>query len=177
MQFHICLDRQVQPEVLTLLPGLQLLEFIATVSCEGITNDKEKYKSNTCSSGRGTVLPHHSSEYSCSSLLKIVTCQYFLVVIIFNRPIARVFRREVTWVSDVHVWMYKHARLGGCRGMFPLEIYQKLDALRLLLRPFWDRSRDIVATMPIHSIASSFCLSIHLLCQLTLNFHERSYSG
>ena len=65
---------------------------------------------------------------------------------VVNRPIARIFRKGVTWVSDVQVWMHKHARLGGCGGMLPPEIYQKLDALRLLLMPFWDRSRDILAT-------------------------------
>ena len=36
----------------------------------------------------------------------------------------------------------KHARLGGSGGISPT----KLDALRLLPRPFWDRSRAVVAT-------------------------------
>ena len=48
-------------------------------------------------------------------------------------------------MSDVYVCMHKHARLGGSGGMLPLEIFHKLDALRLLLRPFWDRSKTIVA--------------------------------
>jgi len=30
--------------------------------------------------------------------------------------------------------------------MLPQEIFLKLDALRLLLRPFWDKSRAVVAT-------------------------------
>ena len=47
------------------------------------------------------------------------------------RPVARNFRREVTCVSDVKVCM------------LPQE---NLDALRLLLRPFWDRSRAVVAS-------------------------------
>ena len=42
-------------------------------------------------------------------------------------------------MSDVYVCMHKHARLGGSGGMLPQEI---LDALR----PFWDRSRAVVAT-------------------------------
>ena len=46
-------------------------------------------------------------------------------------------------MSDLSVCMHKHARLGGSGGMLPQEI---LDALRLLLRPFWDRSRALVAT-------------------------------
>ena len=29
--------------------------------------------------------------------------------------------------------------------MLPQEIFLKLDVLRLLLRPFWDRSRAVVA--------------------------------
>ena len=45
------------------------------------------------------------------------------------RPVARSFRRGVTWMSNLH----KHKRLGGSGGMLPQEM---LDALRLLLRPF-----------------------------------------
>ena len=29
------------------------------------------------------------------------------------RPVARIFARAVTWVSDVYVCMYNDARLGG----------------------------------------------------------------
>ena len=61
-----------------------------------------------------------------------------------------------------------HARLGGSGGMTP----RKLDALRLLLRPFWDRSRAVVATC-----LAEYCiqfLAVHiaytlLLSQLTSN--------
>ena len=42
--------------------------------------------------------------------------------------------------------LYKHTRLGGSGGMLPQEIFKKLDALRLLLRPFWDRNIAIIAT-------------------------------
>ena len=48
-------------------------------------------------------------------------------------------------MCDVYVYTYKHERLGGSGGMFPQKNF-KLDALILLLRPFWDRSRAIVAT-------------------------------
>ena len=41
--------------------------------------------------------------------------------------------------------LIQHARLGGCGGMLPQEIFRKVDALRLLLRPFWDKSRVVVA--------------------------------
>ena len=36
----------------------------------------------------------------------------------------------------------------GVWGHAPPGNFQKLDALRLLLRPFWDRSRAVVATWP-----------------------------
>ena len=48
-------------------------------------------------------------------------------------------------MSDVHVYRHKHLRLGGSGDMLPQEIFLKLDVLRLLLRPFWDRSRAVVA--------------------------------
>ena len=36
------------------------------------------------------------------------------------RPVARIFRRGVTWMSDLH----KHARLGGSGGMLPQKIFR-----------------------------------------------------
>ena len=47
-------------------------------------------------------------------------------------------------MSDVYEEMHKPARLGGSGGMLPGNFF-KLDAMRLLLRPFWDRSRAVVA--------------------------------
>ena len=52
----------------------------------------------------------------------------------------------VTWVSVVYVYMRKHARLGGIWGHAPPGNFLKLDALRMLLRPFWDRRIAVVAT-------------------------------
>ena len=34
---------------------------------------------------------------------------------VYIRPIARIFRRGVTSVSDMYVCMHKHARVGGGR--------------------------------------------------------------
>ena len=34
-------------------------------------------------------------------------------------PVARICRRGVTWVSDVHVYMLKHTRLWGVWGHAP----------------------------------------------------------
>ena len=67
---------------------------------------------------------------------------------------------------------------GGVWGHAP----PKLDALRLLLRPFWDRSRAVVA-LSIHYIARRVlypifgCPCMHLLSQLTSNFHDRRYNS
>ena len=43
--------------------------------------------------------------------------------IIGCRPVARIFRRGVTWVYGVYVCRHKNARVGGSRGMFPQEIF------------------------------------------------------
>ena len=52
-----------------------------------------------------------------------------------TRPVARTFRRGLTWVSDVYVYMHKHWGSGHA----PPE---KLDALRLLLRPLWEQKQS-----------------------------------
>ena len=70
----------------------------------------------------------------------------------------------VTWVSDVYVYMHKHARLGGSGGMPPQEIILKLDALRLLLRPFWGRSRAIVAAWVAEYCIQSLAVHAYAFC-------------
>ena len=37
-----------------------------------------------------------------------------------SRPVARIFRRGVTWMSNLH----RHTRLGGSGGMLPREIFR-----------------------------------------------------
>ena len=39
------------------------------------------------------------------------------------RPVARIFRRRVTWVCDLYV-CNKYVQLGGCGGMVPQEIFR-----------------------------------------------------
>ena len=39
---------------------------------------------------------------------------------ISDRPVARIFRRGVTWMCN----LYKHTRLGGSGGMLPQEIFR-----------------------------------------------------
>ena len=65
------------------------------------------------------------------------------------------------------VWGHVHAPPGNF----------KLDALRLLLRPFWDRSRAVVATCMARGVLHPIfvCSCMHLLSQLNLNFYERRY--
>ena len=43
-----------------------------------------------------------------------------------SRPVARILRREVTCVSDVNVYIDKHARLGGSGGMLPQENFLEI---------------------------------------------------
>ena len=57
--------------------------------------------------------------------------------------------------------------------MLPKEI---LDALRLLLRPLWDRSTAVVVVHGSRGIASNFWLCTYAFAsQLTSNFQERRY--
>ena len=73
--------------------------------------------------------------------------------------------------------MYMYAYIYIYRGVWgvwedaPTENFLKLDALRLLLGPFLDKSRALVAT-----VSSNFWLSyMHLLSQLTSKFHVIIY--
>ena len=62
--------------------------------------------------------------------------------------------------------------------MLPHEIFRNIDALKSLLRPFWDSSRAIVATWLAAILHPIFgCPYMHLLSQMTLNFDERRYLG
>ena len=45
-----------------------------------------------------------------------------LVMHNFSRLVAKIFRRGITWMCDVYVYMHKHERLGGSGGMLPQEI-------------------------------------------------------
>ena len=71
--------------------------------------------------------------------------------------------------------MHKHARLGGSGGMLHQKIFRKIDALRLLPRPFWNRSRIIVATWLADNCIKFLAVHVHLLSQLTWIFYHRKY--
>ena len=47
-------------------------------------------------------------------------CTHDQRVLVFLRPVARIFRRGVTWMCN----LYKHTRLGGSGGMLPQEIFR-----------------------------------------------------
>ena len=38
---------------------------------------------------------------------------------LLSRPVARIFRRGVTWMCYLYACMHKYARLGGSGGMLP----------------------------------------------------------
>ena len=51
------------------------------------------------------------------------------------------------YMGVVCVCMHAYScKTRGVWGHVPLGCFAKLDALRLLLRPFWDRNRAVVAT-------------------------------
>ena len=84
----------------------------------------------------------------------------------YSGPVTRIFQRGVTWTSD-----YKTR---GVWGHAPPGNFQKLDALRLLLRPFWDRSRALVATWLAAILHPIFgCPCMHLF----ISTREGTYLG
>ena len=52
--------------------------------------------------------------YHLSAKFKVLDLKWSL------RPVARIFRRRVTWMSNLH----KHARLGKSGGMLPQESFR-----------------------------------------------------
>ena len=83
------------------------------------------------------------------------------------RPVARIFRSGVTWMSD------KHARLGESGGMPPrnfLGIRCSEIASEAILGQKQSCS-SYMARGVLHPIFD--CPRMHLLCQLTLSYHER----
>ena len=80
---------------------------------------------------------HSTSKLDYSDWYKIDAKN--LILQISTRPIARISRRGVTWMSKVYVCMHNYVRLEGLGAWSP----GNFDALRVLLRPFWDRSRAV----------------------------------
>ena len=67
-----------------------------------------------------------------------------------------------------------NSKTRGSGGMLPQK---KSDALRLLLRPFWNRSRIVVATWLAGYCIKFLTVHVHLLSQLSWNFYKRRYYG
>ena len=71
-------------------------------------------------------------------------------------------------MSVVYVYIPKHTRLGGLGVCSPRKFFE-LDALRLLLRPFWDRSRAVYSSYIVRGVLHPIfgCPRMHLVCQQT----------
>ena len=65
-----------------------------------------------------------------------------------------------------------HVKACKTRGFWGHASPGKLDAVRLLLRPFWDRSKAVVAIYIAREVLHPIfdCPCMHLLSQLTSNF-------
>ena len=84
-------------------------------------------------------------------------------------------RRGTTWVSDVHVCMHKHARLGRYGGMFPQEIFRCSEIASEAILGHQQSGSNYMARGVLHPIFGCPCM--HLQSQLTWNFYERRYYG
>ena len=76
-------------------------------------------------------------------------------------------------MSDVYVYMHKHASLGKSGGMLPmkfLEIRCSEIAWGAVTLGQKQSHSSYMARKVLHPIFG--CPYMHLLCQLTLNFHE-----
>ena len=67
----------------------------------------------------------------------------------------------MTWVSDVYVCMHKHPRLGDLGACSPRKFFE-IRCSEIGLRPFWDRSRAVGATL-LAEYSIQFWLSVYLL--------------
>ena len=86
--------------------------------------------------------------------------------------VARILKQGVTRMSDLYVTMYKHARLVGCVGMLSKEIRCCEIASEAILGQKHSCS-SYIARRVLHPIFDCPCM--HLLSQLTSNFHDRRY--
>ena len=86
----------------------------------------------------------------------------------------RIFRRGITCVSDVNVYMHNHARLGGLGAWSPRKIFEircSKIASEAILEQKQSRS-SYMAHRVLHPIFG--CPHMRLL-RLTSNFQERRY--
>ena len=88
-------------------------------------------------------------------------------------PIASVFRRGVTWMFDV---VCMHASLGASSP----GIFLKLNALHVIASETileQKHAHDSSYTWPAEYCIHFVAVYLHLLSQLTSNFHDRKYYG
>ena len=86
------------------------------------------------------------------------------------RPVARIFRRGVTWVYDVYVCMHEqstnhmhtHARLEGFGGMLPQEILLEIRCSEIASEAILGQKQNRSAWLTINCIRF-FAVHVHLL--------------
>ena len=80
-------------------------------------------------------------------------------------------------MSDVYVYMHKHARLGGSRGMLPQEIFRKIRCSEIASEDILGQSQGRSSYTWLAEYCIQFLAAMHnaFVCQLTLNFHERRH--
>ena len=86
-------------------------------------------------------------------------------------PVARIFRRGVTWMSNLH----KDTRLQGSGGMLPQEFLEIRcsEITSVVILGLKNSHTNYLAHRVLHPIFSCPCM--HLLSQLTSNFPDRKY--
>ena len=96
---------------------------------------------------------------------------------VIHRPVARIFRRGVTWMCAC-IGMPKHARLGGSGGMLPQEIFRNQMLWDCFWGHFGTKTAVVYSYMARRVLHPTFsCPYMHLPSQVTSNFHERRYYG
>ena len=81
-----------------------------------------------------------------------------------GRPVARIFRRGVTWMSVVYVYIHKHAGLGACSPRKLLEV-KCSDIASWVIRGQKQSRNSYIAHRVLHG-----CPYIHLLSHLICIF-------
>ena len=76
-------------------------------------------------------------------------------------------------MPDLYVCMYKHARLGGSGGILPQESFKCCEIASETILGQKQSCNSYIAHKVLHPIFDFPCM--HLLSQLTSNFHDRRY--
>ena len=77
-----------------------------------------------------------------------------------TRTVARIYRRGVTWMSNVYVYMYKACKTRGVWGYAPQEIRCSEIASEAILGPKQSRSRYVAREYCIHFWLSTYAFGM-----------------